>query len=65
MALLDFDPAEQGLVDRRCELDDVLAAGIRFHRELLDDGFVLCSRGREDIESTQHLRAVDGYVELP
>ena len=64
LALLHFDPAEQGLVDRRGELDDVLAAGIRFHRELLDDRFILRSCCREDIECAQYLCAVYGHVEL-
>jgi hypothetical protein len=65
LRLLHFNPAEQGLVHYRCELEDVLAAGIRFHRELLDDGLILRSRRREDIEGAQDLHPVDGHVELP
>src|SRR5580704_272902 len=65
LALLHLDPAEQGLVDDRCELNDVLAAGIGIHGELLDDGLILSPRRREDIEIAQYLRAVDSHVEFP
>src|SRR5260370_23627075 len=63
LSSLGLDPAHQGVVLHRGELDHILATGIGIHRELLDDGFVLGSGSREDIEVAQHLGAVDAYVE--
>src|SRR5215510_6020680 len=60
--LLNLDPAYQGVVLYRGELDHILTAGVRVHRELLDDGFVLGASGRENIKIGQHLRAVDAHV---
>src|SRR6267142_5345094 len=62
---LHFDPAHQRLIDDRSELDHKLPAGIGVRGELPDDGLVLGPGGREDVERTQHLRAVDSHVERP
>src|SRR5437016_2157681 len=61
--LLDLDPTQQRLIHHFGELDHILTARVRVHRELLDDGLVLRSRRREDIEVAQYLRAVDAQLE--
>src|SRR5260370_15897135 len=63
-ALLHLDPAYQGLVHHRRELNHVLAAGIRVHCELLDDGLVLGARSRKDVEGSQYLRAVNAHIKV-
>ena len=63
--LVDFDAADERVIDHRRERNHVLATRICCLRELLDVGDVLPTRRCHDVKVRQHLRPIDAHVEYP